>query len=101
MADTIYFNSLSGKKSKFGIKLSGKADKVIEEIKLHTNEKGYINLELFERRTEGKYGETHSLKVDKWERDTSKDFKGKDSADWSGKNDWREKSNDESDDMPF
>lgn len=63
MADYI---SINGKKSKFGINLSGKADKVIEEIKKHTNEKGYFNFELLERKEVGKYGETHYVKVNDW-----------------------------------
>lgn len=63
MADYI---SINGKKSKYSIKLSGKADKVIEEIKKHTNEKGYFNFELCERKEPGKYGETHYVKVDEW-----------------------------------
>lgn len=64
MADYI---SINGKESKYGIKLSGKADKVIEEIRKHTNEKGYINLEILKRKEPGKYGETHYVKVDTWE----------------------------------
>lgn len=63
MADYI---SINGKESKYGIKLSGKADKVIEEIKKHTNEKGYFNFELLKRKELGKYGETHYVKVDDW-----------------------------------
>ena len=67
MANTIYFNGFSAKKSKYGIKLSGKVDRIIEELNKHKNDKGYINLELTERREVGKYGETHSVKVDTWE----------------------------------
>ena len=47
MADYI---SMNGKESKYGIKLSGNANKVIEEIKKHTNEKGYFNFELLKRK---------------------------------------------------
>jgi len=63
MADYI---SINGKESKYGIKLSGNANKVIEEIKKHTNEKGYFNFELLKRKEAGKYGETHYVKVDDW-----------------------------------
>lgn len=63
MADYI---SINGKKSKYGIKLSGKAEKVIEEIQKHTNSGGYFNFELCERKEPGKYGETHYVKVDDW-----------------------------------
>lgn len=67
MANKIFFNGFNAKQSKYGIKLSGKADKIIEEIKKHTNAKGYINLELNPRKEVGKYGETHSVSVDTWE----------------------------------
>jgi hypothetical protein len=67
MADVIYFNSLSGKRGKYGIRISGNADKVIEEIRKHTNAKGYINLEVKERREEGKYGQTHYVVVDTYQ----------------------------------
>lgn len=56
--------SINGKESMYGIKLSGKADKVIEEIKKYTNEKGYFNFEIMKRKEVGKYGETHYVKVD-------------------------------------
>lgn len=67
MADTIYFNGFSAKKSKYGIKLSGKVENIIDELNKHVNSKGYINLEITERKEVGKYGETHSVKVDTWE----------------------------------
>lgn len=63
MADYI---SINGKESKFSIKLSGNAEKVIAEIQKHTNEKGYFNFELCKRKEPGKYGETHYVKVDEW-----------------------------------
>ena len=63
MADYI---SINGKESKFSIKLSGNAEKVISEIQKHTNEKGYFNFELCKRKDPGKYGETHYVKVDDW-----------------------------------
>jgi hypothetical protein len=69
MADVIYFNSLNGKRSKYGIRISGKAEDVIAEIRKHANAKGYINLEVKEMREEGKYGKTHYLVVDTYQRD--------------------------------
>lgn len=63
----IYFNSLNGKRSKYGVRISGKAEDVIAEIRKHSNAKGYINLELKERREEGKYGQTHYVVVDTYE----------------------------------
>lgn len=67
MAETIYFNGFSAKKSKYGIKLSGKVEKIIEELQKHVNSKGYINLDVTERREADKYGNTHTVKVDTWQ----------------------------------
>ena len=62
----IYINKVTLKKSKFGINMSVKTDEFIEQLRQHTNEKGYCNLEINERREVGKYGETHSMKVNEW-----------------------------------
>lgn len=67
MGEVIYFKGLYGKRSKYGIRLSGKAEDVIRSIREHTNAKGYINLEVKERREEGKYGDTHYVTVDTYE----------------------------------
>lgn len=64
MADQIYINSLTGKRSKYGIRISGKAEEVIAEIRKHSNDKGYINLEVKEMRQEGKNGKTHYVILD-------------------------------------
>ena len=67
MSNTIYINSIKAKRSKYGVKLTGKAEDIIKDIQANTNSKGYINWELKERRTAGKYGETHSVTVDTWQ----------------------------------
>lgn len=36
------------------------------------NEKGYVNLNLNERRTPSDYGQTHSMTIDTWKPDASK-----------------------------
>lgn len=61
-----YINGVTLKKSKFGIKFSGKTEDFIKQIQEHTNERGYFNLEINERKEPGKYGDTHYLKVDEW-----------------------------------
>lgn len=61
-----YINNIKIKQSKFGLKMSGNLDKLVEELRQHTNEKGYFNLEIKERKEVGKYGETHSVTVDEW-----------------------------------
>jgi hypothetical protein len=60
----IYINSIFAKKSQYGIKLTGKADDIIKEIEQHTNFKGYVNLEIKERKEPGRHGQTHYLTVD-------------------------------------
>lgn len=66
MAEKIYVKA-TVKESKYGLKLSGKAEDVIEQIKAHTNPKGYFNWDINPRKEKGKYGETHSVSVDTWE----------------------------------
>ena len=58
--------SINCKKAKYSVNLSGKSEKVIEEIRKHTNEQGYFNFEFCERKEPGKYGETHYIKVSEW-----------------------------------
>ena len=72
MADKIYFNSITAKQGQYGIKLSGKVDKIIEELKKNENESGFINLDLNPRQAVGKYGETHSLTVNTWKPNGAK-----------------------------
>lgn len=67
MSNTIYINSIKVKTGKFGLKVSGKTEDIIKELQQHTNDKGYVNLEIKERKTAGKYGETHSVTVDTWQ----------------------------------
>jgi hypothetical protein len=69
MSDTTYFNGFNRiKKSNYGIKISGHIDKIIEELKKHTNGRGYVNLELKERKSpDPKSGNTHYIVLDTWE----------------------------------
>lgn len=71
MSNTNYL-PINGKKSKFGIKLSGKTDDVIKALLEATNERGYFNIEVLERKQPGKFGETHYVKEDTWQPDPSK-----------------------------
>lgn len=61
-----YINGVKLKQSKFGVKLSGKTEEVIQQLKSITNEKGYFNLEIKERKEPSQYGETHYLVVDEF-----------------------------------
>jgi hypothetical protein len=65
--EKIYVKNVSVKEGKFGLKLSGKAEDVIAQIKANTNSRGYFNWNIDKRREVGKYGETHSVSVDTWE----------------------------------
>lgn len=67
MAETIYLNGVYCKKKNYGIGISGKASDLIAEIQKHTNSKGYIRLELKERKEADKNGNTHYLIVDTFE----------------------------------
>jgi hypothetical protein len=72
MSDKIYIKA-TVKKSNYGLKFSGKAEDVINQIKENTNEKGYFNWNISERKEVGKYGETHYVTVDTWKPNTDKD----------------------------
>lgn len=67
MAEKIYFNGAFLKQSKFGIKLSGKADDIIAEIEKHKKANGTIRLEILARQSPDKNGNTHYMVVDTWE----------------------------------
>ena len=72
MSDKIYIKA-TVKKSNYGLKFSGKAEDVINQIKENTNEKGYFNWNISERKEVGKYGETHYVTVDTWKPNTDKE----------------------------
>lgn len=91
-----YIKDISIKESKFGLKLSGKTDSFINQIKSITNEKGYFNLEINPRKEKGKYGETHSCKVDEWKPDPN--YK---SSQGSGKTEVKQEETPPEDDLPF
>lgn len=61
-----YINGVKLKASNYGVKFSGKTEEVIQQLKAITNEKGYFNLEIKQRKEPGQYGETHYLIVDEY-----------------------------------
>lgn len=68
MSNKIYFKGFGKiKKSNYGIKIQGSAEKLIVAINECKNEKGYVNLELKERREADQYGNTHYIEVDTWQ----------------------------------
>jgi hypothetical protein len=44
--------------------LGVKVDELIKFANEHKNERGYLNLEITERRSVGQYGDTHSVALD-------------------------------------
>lgn len=72
MSETIYINGVNGKKTMYGTRLSIKAEKFIEEIKSHTNESGYINIIVKDRKTADKYGNNVYIVLDTWKPDPTK-----------------------------
>lgn len=68
MSNKIYFKGFGKiKKSNYGIKIQGSAEKLIAAINECKNEKGYVNLEIKERRETDQYGNTHYIEVDTWQ----------------------------------
>lgn len=61
-----YAKGIFIKKGKFSLKCSIKTVDFLEWIKENTNEKGYVNIEIKERKEAGKYGDTHFAVLDEW-----------------------------------
>jgi len=61
-----YINGVKVKKTQYSIKFSGKTEEFIQQIQEVTNEKGYFNLEIKERREPDKFGNTHYVQVDEY-----------------------------------
>ena len=52
------------------LKLSFNAASLLEFVRNHSNEKGYLNLLVSARKTPGQYGDTHSVYLDTWKPKT-------------------------------
>lgn len=74
MSDKIYFNSITIKEGKFGLKVSINYNKFVQEVQQHLNQKGYVNLDINKRKTEGKYGETHYATLNEWTPEKKKEI---------------------------
>lgn len=69
MAEPKIYAPMSAKQKTFTngghvIKFGGRADKIIDWIRQHTNQGGYINFVMAERREVGQYGDTHTVSLD-------------------------------------
>ncbi len=49
------------------LRLSFKVDELVNFVREHVNEKGYVNFEVSKRREPSGYGDTHSVKLDTWQ----------------------------------
>lgn len=70
MSDTIYLKcSAKARSTQYGtmINVGIKATDLIEFARAHANSRGYVNLTISERKEPGKYGDTHSVKLDAYE----------------------------------
>lgn len=78
MESKIYVGSGKEITTQFGkmLKISF-SEKDLQTLADNKNEKGYVNLVVSERKTAGKFGETHSLIIDTWKPDGSKQEKPK------------------------
>jgi hypothetical protein len=50
------------------LRVGFKADDMIAFCREHANERGYVNLNISERREESKFGDTHSVSLDAWKK---------------------------------
>jgi|TARA_R110000787_G_scaffold175961_1_gene288281 hypothetical protein len=67
----LIFLKCSAKKKEFAnggslLSLGIKAEDLTAFIAEHTNERGYVNLTIKERREVGRYGDTHAVTLDTW-----------------------------------
>lgn len=58
------------------IKLGFKVDELVNFVREHVNEKGYVNFEVTKRREVGAYGDTHAVKLDNWQPKAKSDATG-------------------------
>ena len=61
-----YSKGIFIKKGKFSLKCSVKTSDFVQWLNANTNEKGYCNIEIKERKEPGKYGDTHYAVLDEW-----------------------------------
>ena len=45
-----------------------KAEDLTQFIEAHTNERGYLNVNIIKRNEVGQYGDTHSISLDTWKK---------------------------------
>lgn len=83
------------------MKLSFTADKMIQFIKSNTNAKGFVNLNISERREVGQFGDTHSVKLDTWQPSEGKQSNPRPASQKQSNHDQAKANAFVSDDIPF
>lgn len=66
MSEKTYINGVFIKESKYGLKVSIKAETFCEQIKSLANDKGYVNIEIKKRKELDKNNNTHYAELDTW-----------------------------------
>lgn len=62
-----YSKGIFVKKGKYSLKCSVKTSDFVQWLNENTNDKGYCNIEIKERKEPGKYGDTHYAVKDEWQ----------------------------------
>lgn len=75
MADKIYAPiNVKARDGRFGqeFRISFNVEKMLAFIQQHKTPRGYVNLHMSQRRSTGRFGETHSVTLDTWEPNQSR-----------------------------
>jgi hypothetical protein len=62
-----YSKGIFIKRGKYSLKCSVKTSDFVQWLNENTNDKGYCNIEIKERKEPGKYGDTHYAVKDEWQ----------------------------------
>ena len=66
MSDKTYAKGIFAKQRKYSLGISIKVDEFTKFLKENANGKGYVNLDIGEKKTVGKYGDTHWVALNDW-----------------------------------
>ena len=69
-----YAKGIFIKKGKYSLKCSIKITDFGQWLSENTNDKGYVNIEIKERKEAGKYGDTHYAVLDEWKPDKKEEM---------------------------
>ena len=71
MADKIYTQGLSIKEGKYSLRVGINVALFVKWLEENQNAKGFVNINVNQRKEVGKYGETHYATLDTWQPDNS------------------------------